>query len=112
MCFQGIGDTLEDDVECIHQVSAQIESRISRMKNKNQQAHVHSKMEAIQSSTSVKEQIQASQLLAKLLLKKCSLQLCAIERTKKLKKKRDGSRAETLLLVEQKPHNNYEGHMK
>jgi hypothetical protein len=108
MCFQGIGDTLEDDVECIHQVSAQIESRISRMKNKNQQAHVHSKMEAIQSSISVKEQI----LLAKLLLKKCSLQLCAIERTKKLKKKRDGSRAETLLLVEQKPHNNYEGHMK
>jgi hypothetical protein len=71
--FQGIGDTLEDDVERIHQVSAQIESCISRMKNKNQQAHVHSKMEAIQNSTSVKEQIQASQLLPKRLFKKRNL---------------------------------------
>jgi len=34
--FQGIGDTLEDDVEQIHQISAKIESRISRMKNKGQ----------------------------------------------------------------------------
>ena len=41
--FQGIGDTLEDDVEQIHQISAKIESRISRMKNKGQQAHIHSK---------------------------------------------------------------------
>jgi hypothetical protein len=32
--FQGIGDTLEDDVEQIHQLSAKIESRTSRMKNK------------------------------------------------------------------------------
>jgi ethanolamine ammonia-lyase large subunit len=102
--FQGIGDTLEDDVERIHQVSEQIESRISRMKNKNQQAHIHSKMEAIQSSISVKEQIQASQLLAKRLFKKRNLQLCAIERAKKLKKERDDSQAETLLLVEQMPH--------
>jgi hypothetical protein len=53
--FQGIGDTLEDDVECIHQISAQIESRDSRMKNKGQQAHVHSKMEAIKNCNLVKE---------------------------------------------------------
>ena len=45
--LNGIGDTLEDDVERIHQISAKIESRVSRMKNKGQQAHVHSKMEAI-----------------------------------------------------------------
>jgi hypothetical protein len=45
--FQGIGDTLEDDVERIHQISAKIEAHVSRMKNKNQQANVHSKMEAI-----------------------------------------------------------------
>jgi len=38
--FLGIGDTLEDDVERIHQISAQIESCVSRMKNRGQQAHV------------------------------------------------------------------------
>ncbi len=36
--YNGIGDTLEDDVERIHQISAKIESRVSRMKNKKQQA--------------------------------------------------------------------------
>jgi len=36
--FQGIGDTMEDDVEMMHQVAARIESRVSRMKNKDQQA--------------------------------------------------------------------------
>jgi hypothetical protein len=45
--FQGIGDTLEDDVERIHQICARIELHVSRMKNKTQQALVHSKMEAI-----------------------------------------------------------------
>jgi hypothetical protein len=30
--LQGIGDTLEDNVERIHQITAQIESRVSRMK--------------------------------------------------------------------------------
>jgi hypothetical protein len=38
--FLGIGDTVEDDVERIHQISAQIESCVSRMKNRGQQAHV------------------------------------------------------------------------
>ncbi len=61
-------------------------------------------MEAIQNSTSVKEQIQASQLLAKRLFKKRNLQLCTIEPAKKLQKERDDSQAETLLLVEQMPH--------
>ncbi len=46
--LEGIGDMLEDDVEHIHQIAARIESRTSRMKNKTQQAFVHSKIEAIQ----------------------------------------------------------------
>jgi hypothetical protein len=68
--FHGIGDTLEDDVERIHQISAQIESRVYRMKNKGQQAHVHSKMEAIQNCNLVKEKIEASQTLSKRVFKK------------------------------------------
>jgi len=52
--YNGIGDTLEDDVEHIHQRAAKIESRVTRMKNKGQQAHVHSKMEAIQNCSMVR----------------------------------------------------------
>jgi hypothetical protein len=35
--FNGIGDTLEDDIEHMHQISARIESCVSQMKNKEQQ---------------------------------------------------------------------------
>jgi hypothetical protein len=84
--FQGIGDTLEDDVERIHQISARIESRVSRMKNKAQQAMVHSKMEAIQNCNLVKDTIEASQLLSKRVFKKRNIEVCAQERGKKLKK--------------------------
>ncbi len=48
--FNGIGDMLEDDVECIHQIAAKIEAWVSRMKNKSGQAKVHLKMEALQNS--------------------------------------------------------------
>ncbi len=51
--LEGIGDMLEDDVEHIHQIAARIESRTSRMKNKTQQAFVHSKIEAIQNSQDI-----------------------------------------------------------
>jgi hypothetical protein len=37
--FQGIRDTLEDDVECIHQISLQIESHVFRMKNFTPNTH-------------------------------------------------------------------------
>jgi hypothetical protein len=45
--FEGIGNTLEDDVEHMHQISARIEAGVSHMKDKNKQALVHSKMEVI-----------------------------------------------------------------
>jgi hypothetical protein len=77
--FQGIADTLEDDVERNLQISAQIESHVSRMKNKSQQAHVHSKMEAIQNCYLVKGKTEASQLLFMRVFKKCNLELCAHE---------------------------------
>ena len=102
--FKGIGDTLEDDVERIHQIAAKIEARVSRMKNKAQQAVVHSKMEAIQNCILVKDKIEASQLLSKRVFKKRNIELCAQERGKKMKKERDDSRTETLHLLESKPH--------
>jgi hypothetical protein len=33
--FESIGDMLEDDIEHMHQMSARVEARISRMKNKS-----------------------------------------------------------------------------
>jgi hypothetical protein len=56
--FEGIGDTMEDDVEMMHQISARIESRVGRMNNKGQQAFIHSKMESITSNVEVKGRIK------------------------------------------------------
>ena len=102
--YSGIGDTLEDDVERIHQISAKIESRVSRMKNKGQQAHVHSKMEAIQNCSLVREKIEESQQASKRVFKKRNLDVCAVERGIGQKKERDESRAETQRYLEEKPH--------
>ncbi len=57
--FQGIGDMLEDNVERTHQISARIESRVLRMKNKAQQAMVHLNMKAIQNCNLVKDTFEA-----------------------------------------------------
>ncbi len=68
--FQGFFDTLDDDVKRIHQISVKIEPCVSRVKNKGQQAHVHSKMEAIQNCNLVKEKIEASQIISIRVLKR------------------------------------------
>ena len=84
--FQGIGDTLEDDIEHMHQISARIESRISRMKNKEQQAFVHSRMEAIQCNVQVSEIIEERKIEAK---RKMNTVHNAESRAKRLKEERD-----------------------
>jgi hypothetical protein len=58
--FNGIGDMLEDDVEHIHQKAAKIESRIGWMKNKEHQAIVHSRLEALQNSREIREAMESS----------------------------------------------------
>jgi len=63
--LQGIGDMLDDDVEHTHQIAARIESRTSQMKNKTQQAFVHSKIEAIQNSQDIGGKLEAPPLHAK-----------------------------------------------
>jgi hypothetical protein len=45
--YNGISDTPEDDVEQIHQTSAEIEASLTQMKYKGQQANIHSKMKAV-----------------------------------------------------------------
>jgi hypothetical protein len=79
-CFEGIGDTLEDDVEHMHQISARIEARVSRMKDKDKQALLHSKMEAIQFNVEVSETIELSKQLAKRSFKNQNPELCAATR--------------------------------
>jgi hypothetical protein len=58
--FDGIEDMLEDDVEYIHQKAAKIETQIGRMKNKEHQAFVHSRLEAMQNSREIKEAMESS----------------------------------------------------
>ncbi len=73
-------------MEHMHQISARIEARVSRMKNKDKQASVHSKMEAIQFNAEVSDNIELSKKLAKRSFKKRNPELCAATRAVKLKK--------------------------
>ncbi len=56
--FLRIGDTLEDDMEHMHQIHAWIEPHVSHMKNEDQQAFVPSRMESIQSNVAVVTKIE------------------------------------------------------
>jgi hypothetical protein len=85
----GFGDTLEDDVEHMHQISAQIEARVSQMKDKDRQVFVHSKMEAIQFNAAVTKRIQEQKTIAARNFKKRNLELCPSTRAVKMKKERD-----------------------
>ena len=102
--FEGIGDTLEDDVEHMHQISAKIETRVSRMKDKDKQALVHSKMEAIMFNSEVVECVERSKQLAKRKFTNRNPEVCAATRSVRLKIERDSSRAATLSNLEEKPH--------
>ena len=98
--FQGIGDTLEDDIEHMHQISARIESRVSRMKNKEQQAFVHSRMEAIESNVEVIAKIEERKVEAKRKIKSATLEGAEI-RAKRLKKERDDRRVQAAISIQQ-----------
>ena len=56
--FLRIGDTLENDMEHMHQIHAWIEPHVSHMKNEDQQAFVPSRMESIQSNVAVVTKIE------------------------------------------------------
>jgi hypothetical protein len=76
------------------------------MKNKAQQAFVHSKIEAIQNSHDITVKLEASQLQANRQFKRRNPELDSELRSNRLKIERDSSRLETLELVVNKPHSN------
>jgi len=94
--FNGIGDMLEDDVEHIHQIAAKIEARVSQMKNKNAQANVHSKMEAMQNSREIREATEKSVQLSKRVLKN---ELQTASKVVEAKEERESKRMETLQRI-------------
>jgi hypothetical protein len=102
--YDGIGDTLEDDIEHLHQMSARIEARTSRMKNKGQQAFVHSEIEVVQICAMVKEKILESQATSKRAMKKRNQEACGITRARRAKEERDQGRAETLTSLNYHMH--------
>jgi len=102
--LEGIGDILEDDLEHLHQTSAKITACVSRMKNKDQQAFVHSKREAIHNNVEVRKRVQSSLDASKRQFKKRNMELDSNVRATKAKKERDDSRIATLHDVLQKPH--------
>ena len=102
--LNGIGDILEDDIEHMHQTSARIEFRTSRIKNKAQQALVHSRIEHVQNSHAIKARLEMSQKESKRDFKNRNDDLDSGLKKKKMKLERDSSRLETLDLVGAMPH--------
>lgn len=99
--FEDFVHMLEDDMERIHQIAAKIESRVTRIKNKNMQALAHSKIEAVQNNYDVKERIKESKLKSKRNFKKRKSDE-AITKAAKAKVERDYSRLESLESIEEK----------
>jgi hypothetical protein len=98
--FQGIGDTLEDDIKHMHQISARIESRVSRKKIKNQQALVHSRLEAIASNVEVIANIKERKIAAKRKIKSTTTE-SAENRAKKLKEERNERREQAGINIQE-----------
>jgi len=102
--YNGIGDTREDDVKRMHQMSARIEARTSRMKNKGQQSFVHSKIEVVQNCAMVQKKNLESQAASRRVMKKRNPEACTITRAKRAKAERDQGRAETLTSLDRHMH--------
>jgi hypothetical protein len=99
----GFGDLLEDDLEHLHQMSKAISDRTSRIKNKQQQAFSHSKIEAKLNNKDIKAVIQQVEVETKRVLKKRPLD--SISKSDMAKIERDSNRMDTLVEVERKEHN-------
>jgi hypothetical protein len=71
------------------------------MKNKEQQAFIHSKMEAVQSHKEVTTKIEEVKLESKRYLTKRNLEFCAHTRSKKLKEERDERQTQAAINIQQ-----------
>ena len=65
---------------------------------------MHSKMEVKRSNIEVHERVEKSQEASKRAFKKRNMELDSTVRAVKAKTERDGSRMETMLFVQRKPH--------
>jgi len=98
--FQGIGDILEADIKHMHQISARIKSCVSRMKNKDQQALVHSRLEAITSNVEVITNIEERKIAAKCKIKSTTTE-SAENRAKRLKEERNERREQAGINIQE-----------
>jgi hypothetical protein len=98
--FQGIGDSLEDDIEHMYQISARIKSRVSQMKNKDQQALVHSRLEAIASNVEVITNIEERKIAANRKIKSTTTE-SAENRAKRLKEERNERREQAGINIQE-----------
>jgi hypothetical protein len=92
--FDGIGDTLEDDIKHMHQMSARIELRI----------FMHSKIEVVQNFAIVQEKIVESKAISTRVMKRRNPEACANTRAKRAKEERDQRRAMTLTSIDNHTH--------
>jgi hypothetical protein len=99
----GFGDLLKDDLEHLHQMSKAISNRTSSIKNKQQQAFLHSKIEAKLNNKDIKAIIQQVEVDTKRVLKKQPLNY--ISKIDMAKIERDSNRMDTLVQEERKEHN-------
>ena len=99
----GFGDLLEDDLEHLHQISKSISDRTSRIKCKEKQAFVHSKLEHKLNNHEIKTAIAKTRHDTKRTFKKRPID--AISKRGVAKQERDISRMNSLVEIEQ---NEYE----
>ncbi len=71
------------------------------MKNMEQQAFIHSKMEAIQSNEEVHQKVEQVKVKSRRNFKKRNLEFSAETRAKKLKEERDDKRAQAAISIQE-----------
>jgi hypothetical protein len=96
---------MEDDVKMMHQVATRIESHVSRMRNKDQQAFIHSKMESIVSNIEVHGKVKQVEKETKRIFQNRNAECCASSRAKKLKE-RDEKRNQTAEVIQKSEYGN------
>ena len=99
--FNGIGDLLEDDVEKMHQIAGNFESRASRLKSANNRAFAQAKMEAMSHNNAVRKCIEQSQQQSK---RKSDDEKPSFKESFKVQKtERNQKRLDTIKRIEDNP---------
>jgi hypothetical protein len=99
---QRVGDLLENDLGHLHQMSKAISDHTSRIKNKQQQAFSHSKIEVKLDNKDIEAIIKQVQVKTKRVMSKWPYD--AISKSDSAETERDVNRLQTLVQVERKEH--------